>query len=155
MPGEGLDQHKPQRVDVGGRGGDTTGDLFGAEVGRRADEGSRGSEPRAVNEIRDAEVSEFGPERWAGSGDGPQQNVGRFEIAVHNLRLVHRVQGIGQVEGHGREILARNGRLRNALGESGSLDVFHHEVGVVAGPDSGIKEGHQSMVIERRQHLDL
>ncbi|PSK50959.1 hypothetical protein B0E38_05243 [Streptomyces sp. 111WW2] len=90
---QGLAQRRergrlPEREDVGGRRDGARGGLLGGHVLGRADGGAGGGVRGAVGGERDAEVDDA-------RSVGGQQDVGRFEVPVHDPRRVDGLKGLG------------------------------------------------------------
>ena len=122
VPGQALERHHAERVDVGcGRRGGAAG-LLGREVLRRAHHLAGGGQAEAVGGAGDAEVGDLH------LPVGRDQQVGRLHVAVHDagpVRGADRVGRLGhQVADHlGVERLAAAQQRRERL----PVDELHHE----------------------------
>ncbi len=58
---------------------------------------------------------------------GAELDVGGFEIAVDDARLVRCLERLGDLEGDGRGLFDRNRSALDALGEILAFDQFHHQ----------------------------
>ena len=54
-------------------------------------------------------------------------DVRRFQVAMNDALLVRSFQRLGDLLGDGQGFINRQRSLREAIGESRSLDQFHHQ----------------------------
>ncbi|GGJ58582.1 hypothetical protein GCM10010121_081590 [Streptomyces brasiliensis] len=123
--------------------------LFGREVARGADDDVGRGQRRRVRAPRDAEVDQPGPVPG-------EQDVARFDVAVHESGRVHLGQGLRQPRAeHGHGVLGQRTVRIHRLGERRLRERFgravgdhpHHRVGQpVDGADGGVLD-------ERPAHL--
>ena len=81
--GNSLEQHQPQRVDVGRRADGLAAHLLGRHVGRGTDRDPGAGHSSRPDNAGDPEIGQPGPTL------GVEQQVGRFDIAVHHPTGVH------------------------------------------------------------------
>ena len=123
-PGQAFEGHHPEGVDVTARRRRLAQHLLWSQVGRRTEDRTGLGQLRAAGGQRDAEVGQ------RNGSVGPDQQVGRFDVPVHDAAVVHRLQRLG---GLGDQV-HRRGRVEPAEaaqrgGQRFSLDVLHHQVG--------------------------
>ena len=146
--GDALEEHEPERVDVG-RGPDRlAADLLGREVRRGADHHAGGGDVRGVGEDGDAEV------RQVGAALGVEQDVARLDVAVHDAVAVHVGEGVRQGRPEGDDVAEAQRAAADAVGEGLALDELHDEVGAAA-LLADVVDRHQAGVVHPRERLDL
>jgi hypothetical protein len=144
---ERLDQHEPERVDVGGGGDLVPADLFGGHVGGGADDGAGGGGDRAVQGAGDAEVDQPGPV-------AVEQHVRRLHVAVHEPVLVDVRERGGQA---GREAVHLGRGQRPVVDHLGQRRPVH-ELGDDEGPRPGavtVEQADETGVLQAGQGRDL
>ncbi len=147
-PGEALDQHEAERVDVDRGRHRLPAHLLGAEVGRGADDHARGRHRRGVADRGDAEVGQVG------AAVTVEQDVAGLDVAVHDPAPVDVAEGVGQGGAERDHVAERQRAAADPLGEGVALDELHDEVGapvVVA----DVVDRDQPGVRERRERQDL
>jgi len=127
-PGESLEQHEAEGVDVGCRGRCMSEGHFGREVCGRADERPGLGDAIGAQQVCDAEVGELGARRTIRRRTGGQQDVGGLDVAMDHAARVHDGESLGELAGDARDLGGREGAVSQACGERGSVDVFHDEV---------------------------
>ena len=124
-PGEQFEGHHAQRVDVTARPGGRTDDLFGGEIGGRAEDHAGGGDARLGDGPHQTEVDQL---HFAVVGD---QHVLRFEVAVHQAGPVGGAQPAEQRAEHGHDRVRRHrAAFSQQFPQGPALDEFHHQVGV-------------------------
>ena len=114
--GEALVQHAGQRVDVGAVGDLVVGEAFGGHVFPGADRGAQLGEFFVGGGAGDPEVDQIG-EVVAG-----HQDVGRFDVAVHDAGGVRGVQRRGDLGDDGDR--ARRGQRAEPFEQRVQVDAF-------------------------------
>jgi hypothetical protein len=149
--GEAFQHEQSEGVDIARRARALTHDLLGAQVGGRAEHRSRLGHPGAVDEPRDAQVSELGADRAAAARD---EDVGRLHVPVHDAALVH-MRECGRDLCPDRGDLAR-GEDRQEAAEILALDELHHEVGrLLVAARERIVQRHERGMVDAREHPHL
>ena len=130
-----LEQHAPERPDVGPPVDSLTSRLLGAHVGRGAQNGARFSR-RGRDGRRDVGVTtrkrwrhRFG-ESEIDELDLPvrsEPDVGRLQVAMDDALRVGGVEAGGDLLRQGDGFADRNRTARNQIGERFALDERHHE----------------------------
>ncbi len=146
--GDALQQHQPERVDVG-RGPDRlSADLLRGEVRRGPDDHAGRGDVRGVGQDGDAEV------RQVGASLGVEQDVARLDVAVHDAVAVHVGEGVRQCGTEGDHVTEAQRAAADAVGEGLALDELHHEVGAAA-LLADVVDRHQTGVVHPRERLYL
>ena len=99
--GEALVGHDPQRVHIGGRGDRLTEDLLRGEVADRTEDVTGGGERLRGHHACDAEVGQHQPTV------GPDQQVARLHVAVHDAVVVGDLQRLGGLSHHHHRVVRR------------------------------------------------
>ena len=121
--GEQLDEHEPERVDVGRRGHLVAARLLGREVRGRAEHRAGDGEPRALRPERDAEVAELQ------QPVAPEQEVLRLHVAVDETGRVRRCERARRLRAERRRLERRQrAAAGDELGERLAVDVLHRDV---------------------------
>lgn len=137
--GGGVDEDRAQAEHIAGRGEFESAHLLGRHEAGRADQhpgaGVQAVPGEAVHGPRDAEVDHARPV-------DRHQYVGRFQVAVDQARVVHRLEGHGQAVGEGadRVLGERPEVLGDHGGEVGPGDVLGRHPGHL-GLGVGVEHG--------------
>jgi hypothetical protein len=122
---EHLVNHRAHREDVAGGREPVAADLFGGHVHRRAQDELRGGNRVASNVARQPKVEQ---KRVALL----DHDVGRLEVAVHDLLGVHRAERVGHLLQIRKEHAVGRGRIVAQFGERVPLHELHDDVAAVA-----------------------
>lgn len=152
--GQRLQQHEPERVDVGGGRWRLAARLLGRQIRGRAHHESRRRDPVAVEQVRDAEVSQLRVEAAPRHIGRREQHVRRLHVPVHDAGPVHGVQPLGQLGGQLRDLGGGQRSVPQQARQRGTVDELHHEV-VPAVADAGVEQRHERRMAQRRQHGNL
>ncbi len=149
LPGEGLVQHHPQRVDVGAGVHGLPLGLLGGQVGGRAQHGGGGGEGLGGHGPGDPEVHDLHLALRR------EHDVGRLHVAVDDPGGVGELKGGGHLGGH----LGGPLRLQAALGlqdlpQGPARDVLHDDV-VHGGVRAGVVHAHHVGVVQAGRGLGL
>ncbi len=100
--GEALEQHAGQRVNVGTRPGSAV-EAFRGHVGESADRPGLAGERGLTVGMCDPEVDQIG------MAAGVQHDVGRFDVPVHQSRIVCGVESRSDLADHAHGAVERQG----------------------------------------------
>ena len=118
LPDDHLEQHHPERVEVGALVGGTAHPLLGSDVARRAEELARLAAGVGVGTLQpgDAEVEDL--DRAARR----EHHVGGLEVAVQDAVAVRHAQRLGQLHGDRHRLAFAERALGQARGQRLAVD---------------------------------
>ena len=140
--GQQFEGHDAQGVDVAARSGGGADDLFGGEVGGRAEDHAGGRDARLGDRPHQSEVDQF---HLTVIGD---QHVLGFEVAMHQAGPVGGAQAAQHRAEDGYHRVRRHrAPFPQQLPQGAALDQLHHQIGicrvvvpVVDGDQPGVPE---------------
>jgi hypothetical protein len=147
-PGQALEQHAAQRVDVGGGTDRLAGDLLGGDVVDRADELARGRQPRlGRGPLGEPEVGQVHVVQVVAVGVDHDQDVARLDVPVDQAPAVGDVQRPADLPEDRQRLPGVEAALlgQHAL-EVGPVDVAHGDVEHALGVAGLVDRQHVGMV---------
>ena len=146
VPGEHLEQHQAEAVDVRRRRDRCARELLRRGVRRR--ERPRSARPRHAvvgvrEELRDPEVEQLHARPLLGVLD---QDVGRLEVAVDDRVQVRVRHGVARLQEQPEALCERE--RPGDVGDRHAVDEFHREVGRAVGREAAIQQARHAGMIE-------
>ena len=150
-PGEGFEQHEPERVDVNGGVDRLAPHLLGRQIGGGARNRARCGGDRAVERAGDPEIGE------AGFAAVVEQDVRGLDVAVDEAARVDVGQCGREPGAQAQDVGGGQGSFVEARGERGPVDQVGDEIGaaVRAGLGAAVVQRDQPGMAQRAQRLDL
>jgi len=148
LPGEALDEHQAERVNVGCGPDGVPADLFGGQVGGGPDHQSGVGDLGGIGHRGDAEVAQVRAVVFI------EEHVGGFDVAVDHTVCVDVGQGVGQVDTQLRGLRSGQRVLPKPVSQGAPGHQLHHEerASVLL---AGVVEGHQTGVAQPGEGSDL